>query len=169
MVRGKILQQEAAEHNSTIKKERLKFSFEIYMWFKVRKYGVLLWREISFHMRELYSLSGSNRVNFIQVDCGTPMKDACSSWRAETCLHIFSALSLRLNEELFPNEGESIQQKPHLVDCGTPMKDACSSWRAEACLRNFCILPLKLNEELFSNEDESIQQKPHSVDSVWNI
>ena len=27
----------------------------------------------------------------------------------------------RLNEELFPNEGESIQQKLHSVDCGTPM------------------------------------------------
>ena len=27
----------------------------------------------------------------------------------------------RLNEELFPDEGESIQQKLHSVDCGTPM------------------------------------------------
>ena len=46
----------------------------------------------------------------------------CELWREN-----MAWLLLRLNEELFPNEGESIQQKPHSVDCGTPMKDACAS------------------------------------------
>ena len=51
-----------------------------------------------------------------------PHEGACASWRAEARLWIFSILPLRLNEELFSNEGESIQQKPHSVDCGTPVK-----------------------------------------------
>ena len=58
-----------------------------------------------FHMKKLY------RWNIQHVNYGKKI------WRV-----IVAWLLLRLNEELFPNEGESIQQKPHSVDCGTPMK-----------------------------------------------
>ena len=69
---------------------------------------------ICFHMKKLYWW------NIQDVNYGKKI------WRV-----IVAWLLLRLNEELFSNEGESIgesiQQKPHSVDCGTPMKDACAS------------------------------------------